>query len=70
MTQSLLLPLSVAKMEESSGVAVSLLSLSRVRRADQGNYTCRPASGGEAVISLHVLEGELYIQLVSFRLIM
>ena len=24
---------------------------------DRGNYTCRPASGGEASISLHVLEG-------------
>jgi len=46
------------QMEASSGVAVSALSLTRVQRADQGNYTCRPASGGEAVISLHVLEGE------------
>ena len=25
---------------------------------DRGNYTCRPASGGEASISLHVLEGD------------
>ena len=25
---------------------------------DQGNYTCRPATGGEASISLHVLEGD------------
>ena len=28
-----------------------------VSLVDRGNYTCRPASGGEASISLHVLEG-------------
>jgi len=42
-----------------SGVtALSVLSIDRVSLADRGNYTCRPASGGEASISLHVLEGE------------
>jgi len=42
-----------------SGVtALSVLSIDRVSLANRGNYTCRPASGGEASISLHVLEGE------------
>ena len=27
-------------------------------QSDRGNYTCKPASGGEASIHLHVLEGE------------
>lgn len=38
--------------------ALSLLSIEKVVERDRGNYTCRPASGGEASISLHVLEGE------------
>ena len=25
---------------------------------DRGNYTCRPATGGEASISLYVMEGD------------
>lgn len=42
-----------------SGVtALSVLSIDSVTQADRGNYTCKPASGGEASISLHVLEGE------------
>ena len=34
------------------------LKLCSVSLVDRGNYTCRPASGGEASISLHVLEGD------------
>ena len=34
------------------------LKLCSVSLLDRGNYTCRPASGGEASISLHVLEGD------------
>jgi len=40
------------------GTALSLLSIDNVALADRGNYTCKPASGGQASISLHVLEGE------------
>lgn len=39
------------------GTALSLLSIDNVALADRGNYTCKPASGGQASISLHVLEG-------------
>ena len=38
--------------------ALSVLSIDKVDQSDRGNYTCKPASGGEASISLHVLEGE------------
>jgi len=38
--------------------ALSVLSIDKVSQSDRGNYTCKPASGGEASISLHVLEGE------------
>ena len=37
--------------------ALSVLSIDKVDQSDRGNYTCKPASGGEASISLHVLEG-------------
>jgi hypothetical protein len=65
----------------ASGVtALSVLSIGRwaegsakiippccsVSQADRGNYTCRPASGGESSISLHVLEGAK--QLVTFNI--
>ena len=40
--------------------ALSVLSIDRVEQSDRGNYTCKPASGGEASISLHVLEGESF----------
>ena len=39
--------------------ALSILSIDNVHLADRGNYTCKPASGGQASISLHVLEGNL-----------
>jgi hypothetical protein len=38
--------------------ALSVLSIDKVDQSDRGNYTCKPASGGEASISLHVLEGK------------
>ena len=40
------------------GTALSLLSINNVELSDRGNYTCKPASGGQASISLHVLEGK------------
>jgi len=40
------------------GTALSLLSINNAELSDRGNYTCKPASGGQASISLHVLEGE------------
>ena len=50
----------VTKMMSSgdTGTALSLLSIDNVHLADRGNYTCKPASGGQASISLHVLEGQ------------
>lgn len=39
--------------------ALSILSIDDVHLADRGNYTCKPASGGQASISLHVLEGTI-----------
>lgn len=50
----------VTKMMSSgdTGTALSLLTIEKVHLADRGNYTCKPASGGQASISLHVLEGE------------
>ena len=39
--------------------ALSILSIDNVHLADRGNYTCKPASGGQASISLHVLEGTI-----------
>ena len=45
----------------STGVtALSVLSIDKVEQSDRGNYTCKPASGGEASISLHVLEGDSF----------
>ena len=44
---------------ESSQTALSILSIENVILEDIGNYTCRPASGGQASIRLHVLEGGL-----------
>jgi len=41
-----------------SGTALSILNIDNVHLSDKGNYTCKPASGGQASISLHVLEGE------------
>jgi len=41
-----------------TGTALSILSIGNVHLSDRGNYTCKPASGGQASISLHVLEGE------------
>ena len=50
----------------STGVtALSVLSIDRVDQSDRGNYTCKPASGGEASISLHVLEGNLLRNVVG-----
>ena len=44
--------------ESDGGTALSLLSINNVQLRDLGNYTCKPASGGQASISLHVLEGK------------
>ena len=44
---------------DTSQTALSILSIDNVILEDIGNYTCRPASGGQASIRLHVLEGEL-----------
>ena len=41
-----------------TGTALSILSIDIVHLSDRGNYTCKPASGGQASISLHVLEGK------------
>jgi len=41
-----------------TSTALSVLSIDNVHLKDRGNYTCKPASGGQASISLHVLEGE------------
>ena len=49
--------------EGEGGTALSLLSIDNVQLADRGNYTCRPASGGQASISLHVLEGNSHAKL-------
>jgi len=43
---------------DTSQTALSILSIDNVILEDIGNYTCRPASGGQASIRLHVLEGE------------
>ena len=43
------------------GTALSLLSINNAELSDRGNYTCKPASGGQASISLHVLEGNKII---------
>ena len=43
--------------DSDGGTALSLLSINNVELSDRGNYTCKPASGGQASISLHVLEG-------------
>ena len=42
----------------TSQTALSILSIDKVILDDIGNYTCKPASGGQASIRLHVLEGE------------
>ena len=53
----------VTKMMSSgdTGTALSLLSIDNVHLGDRGNYTCKPASGGQASISLHVLEGQYIV---------
>ena len=48
----------VATMMAGGGTALSVLTISSVHLADRGNYTCKPASGGHASVSLHVLEGD------------
>ena len=49
----------VTRMSSSgdTGTALSILNIDEVHLTDKGNYTCKPASGGQASISLHVLEG-------------
>ena len=56
----------VATMMAGGGTALSVLTISSVHLADRGNYTCKPASGGHASVSLHVLEGDyrLYLAIV------
>ena len=53
----------VTRMSSSgdTGTALSILNIDEVHLTDKGNYTCKPASGGQASISLHVLEGETEI---------
>lgn len=53
----------VATMMAGGGTALSVLTISSVHLADRGNYTCKPASGGHASVSLHVLEGETRAEL-------
>ena len=36
----------------------SLLTIEAVEADDGGYYTCRPASGSEATINLHVIRGK------------
>ena len=48
----------VATSMAGGGTALSVLTISSVHLADRGNYTCKPASGGHASVSLHVLEGD------------
>lgn len=38
--------------------AMSLLTIEAVEPDDGGYYTCRPASGSEATINLHIIRGE------------
>ena len=42
-----------------TSTALSVLYIDDVHLKDRGNYTCKPASGGQASISLHVLEGKI-----------
>ena len=42
-----------------TSTALSVLYIDNVHLKDRGNYTCKPASGGQASISLHVLEGNI-----------
>ena len=49
----------MSSSEDSSQTALSILSIDNVHLRDRGNYTCKPASGGQASISLHVLEGRV-----------
>lgn len=44
---------------EGGRTAVSVLTIDGVRKEDDGDYTCRPASGGEATVRLHVVRGEI-----------
>jgi len=55
----------VTRMSSSgdTGTALSILNIDQVHLTDKGNYTCKPASGGQASISLHVLEGETRAEL-------
>jgi len=48
----------LTKMLNEGSKALSILTISSVKLADRGNYTCKPSSGGQASIRLHVLEGE------------
>ena len=52
----------VTRMSSSgdTGTALSILNIDEVHLTDKGNYTCKPASGGQASISLHVLEGGIW----------
>ena len=53
----------VATSMAGGGTALSVLTISSVHLADRGNYTCKPASGGHASVSLHVLEGDYWLYL-------
>ena len=46
----------------TSQTALSILSIDKVILDDIGNYTCKPASGGQASIRLHVLEGKWIVR--------
>ena len=57
----------VTRMSSSgdTGTALSILNIDQVHLTDKGNYTCKPASGGQASISLHVLEGRELLLLLG-----
>jgi len=43
----------------------SVLTLLSVGRTDSGNYTCYPANAQQAVITLHIILGQLGIDKVN-----
>ncbi|XP_023340316.1 protein amalgam [Eurytemora carolleeae] len=46
-------------VQEGGRTAISILTIDEVNRGDDGEYTCKPASGGEAKVRLHVVRGEI-----------
>ena len=52
----------------SRDTSMGVFTISNVVKADEGNYTCRPANLDAASIRLHVVNGEFCIFLCSCRL--